>query len=234
MSSQTKVDFKGKTINFTATDGLKVTADLYMTDNKSAPLIILYHQAGFSRGEYRTIAPKLNALGFHCLALDQRSGKEVNGIKNETKREAVKQRKGTQYTDAIPDIEGGLLYAKNTLNAKTIIVWGSSYSAALVFYLANKYPEDIKGVLAFSPGEYFKVNGKTIKTYASKVRCPVFMTSSKREHKQWKGIYEAVQSDRHFYLPKDKGYHGSRALWPVHKGHEEGWKAVSKFLALLK
>lgn len=232
--SQMKVDFKGKTINFTATDGLAVTADLYMTDDENAPLIILYHQAGFSRGEYRAIAPRLNALGFNCLALDQRSGGEVNGVKNETHREAAGQDKGTKYVDAVPDIEGGYLYAKNELNAKNIIVWGSSYSAALVFYLAGKYPGAIHGILAFSPGEYFKINGKTIAFYASKVSCPVFVTSSKREYKQWKGIYEAVPADRYFFLPKATGYHGSRALWPVHKGNDEYWKAVNDFLQRLK
>ena len=48
----------------------------------NAPVLVLFHQAGWSRGEYREIAPKLNELGYICLAIDQRSGKGVNGVAN--------------------------------------------------------------------------------------------------------------------------------------------------------
>lgn len=78
-SSSTK-----ETISFPSKDGLEITADVYFTGDKSKPWILLCHQARWSRGEYNEIAPKLNALGFNCLATDQRSGKEVNGVTNET------------------------------------------------------------------------------------------------------------------------------------------------------
>ncbi|WP_424352380.1 hypothetical protein, partial [Lutimonas sp.] len=77
--AQSDLDFSGETINFKASDGVTVTADLYMPHKTSAPFILLYHQAGYSRGEYLSIAPQLNAMGFNCLAVDQRSGDKVNG-----------------------------------------------------------------------------------------------------------------------------------------------------------
>ena len=52
---------RSETISFNSEDGLKVFAELYMIHPKSAPMIILFHQAGWSRGEYQEIAPKLNA-----------------------------------------------------------------------------------------------------------------------------------------------------------------------------
>ena len=61
-------------LNFKAADNLEITADWYSIPDSTAPIIILYHQAGWSRGEYIEIAPKLNAMGFQCLAVDQRSG----------------------------------------------------------------------------------------------------------------------------------------------------------------
>ncbi|MCK5453881.1 MAG: hypothetical protein KAJ16_05940, partial [Calditrichia bacterium] len=73
-----------ETITFPSQDGLPITADLYIVHGKEAPFILLFHQAGFSRGEYLNIAPVLNELGFNAMAIDQRSGKEVNGIVNET------------------------------------------------------------------------------------------------------------------------------------------------------
>ncbi|MGI9261835.1 MAG: hypothetical protein ACR2QR_07355, partial [Woeseiaceae bacterium] len=63
-----------ETATLAAADGLKVTADVYRAiDTPDATWIVLAHQAGSSRGEYRTIAPRLNKLGFNAIAIDQRS-----------------------------------------------------------------------------------------------------------------------------------------------------------------
>ena len=44
---------KGKeTITFKAEDGLEITADVYIQYELTKPFIILFHQAGWSRGEY--------------------------------------------------------------------------------------------------------------------------------------------------------------------------------------
>lgn len=230
-----KADFSGKTITFKAADGLQVTADLYMTTNADAPLIILHHQAGYSRGAYRPIAPELNKLGFNCLALDQRSGNEAQGIKNETKKAATKMNKATKYPDAIPDLEAGLAYAKNTLKAKKIIYWGSSYSASLMFYMASKYSSDVQAVLAFSPGEYFEIGGNNIASFAAQVKCPAFVTSAKNEESKWKKIYAAIPSGKkQSFLPLSSGFHGSKALWPSKAGNQEYWTAVKAFLKEVK
>ena len=119
--AQINNDFSGETITFKASDGISVTADLYMAHKASAPFIILYHQAGYSRGEYRSIAPKLNEMGFNCLAVDQRSGDQVNGVINETHKEAVAMQLPTEYLDAIPDMEAAYLYAKYSIKLAGIM-----------------------------------------------------------------------------------------------------------------
>lgn len=230
--AQMNTEFKGKTITFPSKDGITITADLYFI-SEEAPFIILYHQAGFSRGEYRPIAPKLNELGFNCISIDQRSGNEVNGIINQTYLEAEKQNLSTTYVDALPDIEAAFDYVKNTLKAKEIIIWGSSYSASLAFYMGSKH-KDIKGILTFSPGEYFELEGKQIRDFAAEVECPVFITSSKAEGVKWQGILEALKGEKYFYLPQDEGFHGSRALWSINQGHENCWKEVEQFLNKVK
>jgi hypothetical protein len=70
-------------ITFTSSDNVIITADLYIIYEKSAPFIILFHQARSSRGEYIEIAPRLNELGFNCMAVDQRSGGSMNKIENQ-------------------------------------------------------------------------------------------------------------------------------------------------------
>lgn len=222
------------TIHLVAEDGLPVTADFYPVSKKEAPLIILFHQAGYSRGEYLEIAPKLNELGYQCLAIDQRSGKEVNGVVNETHLEAVKKNLPTEYIDAIPDLEAAIIYAKKEMEAKEIIIWGSSYSAALSFYIGSKFAGSISAILAFSPGEYFTIDGKEIKSFASAITCPVFVTSAKKEQDYWKDIYDEVKSEKQYFLPEVAGKHGSKALWQKHAGHESYWAAVKEFLNGLK
>ena len=179
-----KESFTGKTIRYKTNDDVTVTADLYKTSKTDAPYILLFHQAGFSRGEYREIAPLLNLMGFNCLAADQRSGITVNGVKNETNKSAKKLNKQTKYVNAIPDLIATYLYAKNNLKAKKIIIWGSSYSAALVLHLAGLYSSNIKGVLSFSPGEYFKINGHSITDEAKKNTMPHIYDLSKKRTKR--------------------------------------------------
>lgn len=144
------------TITFPSKDGLVITADTYLIhEDKNTPLIVLFHQAGWSRGEYLEIAPKLNMLGFNCIAIDQRSGDSINGIDNETAIRAGQAQKNTRYIDALLDIEAALRFAKLQYDESKIVAWGSSYSAALVLQIAGGQPELVDGILAFAPGEYF-------------------------------------------------------------------------------
>lgn len=225
-----------KTVTFPSEDGLEITADLYVAHSSAkAPFIVLFHQANFSRGEYHEIAPKLNKLGFNCMAVDQRSGKGVNGVNNETKARAEKKGSGTSYVDAMPDMIASLRYVRKNHGKGKVLGWGSSYSAALILKIAGDHPELMDGVLSFAPGEYFGRQGKSktwVKDSASKIRCPVFITSAKREHGAWKGIFEAIPGKKKVnFLPKTEGQHGSRALWEKFDDHKNYWKAVNQFLA---
>ena len=224
----------GEKIRFSSGDGIQVTADLYLTADSEAPFIILFHQAGYSRGEYLEIAPRLNDMGFNCMAVDQRSGEAVNGIENETHAQAADNNLETEYWNAITDIEAAYIYVRHSLKPKKIILWGSSYSAALVFYMGSEHHDNLSGILAFSPGEYFKLNGKEIKSFAKRVTAPVFVTSAKSEYPKWKSIYESVRSERYSYVPEQEGKHGSKALWSDNPGHEGYWEAVSSFLQKIK
>jgi len=222
-----------QTITFKANDGLDITADLYRV-NTNNKWILLFHQAGYSRGAYREIAPKLNALGYNCIAIDQRSGKWAEGVKNETATLAKQQGLSQKYPDAYPDLEATLKFIKTTYGPQKVTIWGSSYSACLVFILNSKYQGFINGILSFSPGQYFTYQGKSIPDYAAMATCPVFITSSKKEAPASKIIYDAVSSENkvHF-IPEGDGKHGSQALWQNCKDNNEYWQAVNDFLSQL-
>ncbi len=227
------------TLTFPSKDGLQISMDAYIDHVDKRPLIVLFHQAGWSRGEYLEIAPKLNKLGFNALAIDLRSGDQINGVINETARRARSAGKGTSYVDALQDVEASLKYARNLVGDQVkVIAWGSSYSAALVLKVAGEHPEWANAVLAFSPGEYFKKAGKPadwIQRSAKLYTRPVFITSAKAEIKRWKPIFDAIKSKRKYaFIPKTKGNHGSRALWKRYPDSRDYWLAVERFLKLVK
>ena len=222
-------------ISFKSADGLQVTADLYLKhDDRSQPFIVLCHQAGWSRGEYREIAPLLNELGFNCLAIDQRSGGTVAGVSNQTAGRAKKARKSVTYVDAEQDMIAAIKYARKNYADEKLILWGSSYSAALALRIAGEHPDQIDGAMAFASGEYFAGLGKPsdwIKTSARKITAPVFITSAKNEHRNWNKIFESISTEgTTFFLPKTNGNHGSRALWSKFSDSKEYWSAVKGFL----
>ncbi len=225
---------KENTVTYKSKDGLLITANLYLSHKTDAPFIILFHQAGWSRGEYKEIAPRLNKLGFNTMAVDLRSGGKVNGVINQTHKRAVEQKRGTSYIDAIKDIEASIEYAKKNYAKGKLIIWGSSYSSALVLVVGSKHKKDVDGILSFSPGEYFEKSGKT-KTYitenAKNITQPVFITSAKRESGNWKNIFAAIHSKKKTsFIPKSEGNHGSRVLWSKFDYSKEYWTAVKSFL----
>lgn len=217
-----------KQVQFPSTDGLEITADLYVID-EGRPYMVLCHLAGHSRGEYTETAKKLNSLGYNCLAMDARSGFEVFGIMNETARRAVEQDLSTNYLDAEQDIIAAICYTDSISGGKGAILLGSSYSAALALKIGATHPK-VTAVIAFSPGEYFEEK-LVLKDAIRQFDKPLFVTSSKKEVKQVTTLINEINMDKtkHF-IPKGEGAHGSIALWDMVPNHMEYWQALQTFL----
>jgi len=219
-------------VHMPAGDGVTITADVYAPLPSTAPMIVLFHQAGFSRGEYRAIAPRLNKLGFNAIAVDARSGEAANGVGNATAASACKLGKPTAYVDAIADLKAAVAYARTQSKGK-LIVWGSSYSSALVLVLGTELKAD--AVISFSPGEYFADQGKPktwVADHAKALKVPVFVTSAKGETTDWAPIVAAIDPKLvTTFVPTSAGHHGSSAL--LQPDGEAYWVAVTAFLTKL-
>ena len=198
------------TFEIPGADGLDVTVDYYPDDTAKA-IIILCHQAGYSRGEYRDIAPKLLHKGYACIAVDQRSGKVSYGIDNETAKRALEMGLPTKYMDARADIEAVVDYVANNTEKK-IYLWGSSYSASLAL-LIGKQDARVKKVIAFSPGEYLD-NQTTVRRESAGINKPVFITGSILEYDLIvKQIVEVLPSEYiTAHKPDGVSDHGSKTL----------------------
>jgi len=221
-------------VTFFAEDGLMVNADLYMTEDTTAPYIILFHMADSSRGEYKSIAPQLMEIGYNCMAVDQRAGNSKiyveagissggGGIYNLTAVNlermtnkmsySEKNKKGLlpSYEFAYRDMKAALLYVRDELKAENIIIWGSSYSSSLVFVLGSEFPDDVKGLLSFSPGEYFSFGDKTFKDFAANVMCPVLVASEIEASEE---IYHCVRFDiKEYHRVSAHGSPAANSIW---------------------
>lgn len=218
----------GSDLVLRAADGMSVHARP-LNGPRPRATILLFHQAGAGADEYAAIAPRLNALGYTTLALDQRSGGDRFG-RNRTVAAAGKS---TEFLAAEPDLEAAFAWAKD--RGLPVIVWGSSYSAALVFRLAARHPGEVAAVLAFSPGEYFD-RPDAVRRAASTVNAPIFVAaaSDPAERAAARAILDAAPSSKKVsHLPERGGVHGSSVLDPgrAPSGSNDAWRAVEAFLA---
>jgi pimeloyl-ACP methyl ester carboxylesterase len=212
-----------------AIDGVSVYGWSLPARGASRGMILLFHMADASAAEYAPIQPRLAALGFDSLAIDQRSGGSYFGGTNRT---AAQFTDDPGYGAALADMEAALAQGLDE-SAESAIVWGSGYSAALVFVLAARHPGMVRAVLAFSPGE--SIEGISIRDAASEVQCPVFVTAAPGEVNDAVPIFRAVPAERKVFYRQRIGVHGASTLRTDRdpRGAAANWRAVAAFLKSL-
>ncbi len=220
---------KQDTVEFPSGDGLMMRAVIYEIDSAS-PVIVMCHQARMSNYEYAEIAPKLNQMGYNCIALDQRAGGSMDAHENLTYNHAKEKNLPTEYLDAEQDIVAGVNYAYDKWH-RPVILWGSSYSAGLCMKLGNT-SDKVRALIAFSPGEYYE--GKlSVKESVKGLNKPTFVTSTEKEaasiEKMLADVPEGVVTQ---FFPSMKGTHGSKALWSSDPSSEDYWIAVNEWLVI--
>jgi len=219
-------------ISYTTADSIVVYGDLFVVD-KSATTILLFHQAGANaKSEYSNIIPRLIELGYNVMAIDQRSGGQRFGGYNRTVAKLSTSRFG--YCEVYPDLVGSLNYLKQHNYSGKKIIWGSSYSAALVIKLANEHPEEIAGVLAFSPASGEPMNDCKPEQYFNTLPMPVLILRPQREAEIESVKYqlEIASTQGHQTYVANPGTHGSSMLVKGRVGADVSatWGVVIKFL----
>jgi dienelactone hydrolase len=225
-------------IEFSSLDQLQVTADLYTAGDKHAPTIVLVHQSGASRGEYRQIAPRLQELGFNALAIDSRWGERDpwNGVTNETAARFgtpaiaasgdIPQIKSVHHA-AAQDIRAALewLNANDYTGAK--LLWGSSISANLVLKVAADPTQRVAAVLSFSPGEYYKDQPNELRAAITGLQLPTLIACGVDEEDIAKPVFDAIPSKQKVFYRAIGGRHGASILIDDPKN----WAGITPFLA---
>jgi dienelactone hydrolase len=227
---------RAESVVLSAADGVKVYGEVWRAAAAKVPIVVAFHQAGSSAAEYAPIAPRLVQAGFTVLAIDQRSGDGAFGGTNRTA--AALGWREASYDSALPDLEAALGWAKVEAHGAPVVVWGSSYSAALVFLLAAAHPGDVAAIVAVSPGEYL-ARKDAVRAAARKVTVPVYIdqASDKEEVASAAAILKAVKSsDKQQFVAAGPSTHGSSTLRDDKNaaGAEAHWKGVLAFLARIK
>ncbi len=139
-------------VSFQSSDSLDLTADLYFLAD-TLPYLILLHEQGSSRGEFESLAERFQKMDYNCLAVDIRNGGNANFISNETVRRSRHGDYILGREEVENDIRASVNYAFN-VSGKQVVLLGSGASASLGLKL-SKEMDEVKGVIALSPGEFY-------------------------------------------------------------------------------
>lgn len=189
---------------------------------------LLFHQANGNRHEYDAIAPRLNAMGFDTLAVDQRSGGSLFDHTNQT---VAARGSSASYTQAYADLKGALTWAQ-TQGYSTIIAVGSSYSASLTLRLAAQYGDKLTAVAVFSPGEYFD-DKHVVRQAVSRLHIPTYITTDPNEEARVDEVMDNAHSGVITRYRPAHGVHGASTLDSARDpdGAKANWASFSAFMS---
>jgi hypothetical protein len=216
-----------ETVTFTAADGLTITADEYIVA-RDYPYILLFHEQESSRGEFNVIANKLCKMDYNCLAVDLRNGGSVNFVSNETVKRCREKRCPVGVNDVELDMLAAIEYAYER-SGKPVILFGSCANASLSLKVAGQH-EQVRAVVAFSPGEYF-LPEISIQDTISSLKKPIFVSSSLSEFPYVSQLVSGVDKDyvTLFEPSLGEGGRGSVSLTANISNHSEYWLALLLF-----
>jgi pimeloyl-ACP methyl ester carboxylesterase len=204
-------------------DDVTIYGDAWVDElDTAAPLVLLFHQAGSNgRGEYSDLAPWLSEAGFRVISWDQRSGGERFGASNRTVT-GLTEGTPVSYCDAYPDLQAALDYTMEQGLADKVIVWGSSYSASLVFRLAAENPDKVSGVVSCSPAAGGPMVDCRARMWVDDVVAPVLVLRPDSEMTHAPSVEQRdilMDAGVRFHVVEN-GKHGSSMLVDSRTGHD--------------
>lgn len=215
------------TITFIAADGLEITADEYIIEPDN-PYILLFHEQGSSRGEFSAIARRLCKMDYNCLAVDLRNGGNDNRVSNETVKNLRAENLKAGIGAIEQDVNAAITYIKNK-SELPVILFGSGANASLSLEMAVSN-ENVRAVVALSPGEYFmpEINVQDTIVHLKK---PVFITSSQFEFPYVSKLASGIEKDYlALFEPKlGPGDRGTASFSADYEFNTEYWLSLILF-----
>lgn len=219
-----------------SSDGVSVPAWWFATPADAGTVIALFHQGGASgRAEYDPIVPRLREAGHRVLVIDQRRGGTTFDGVNELA--STFDPETTSYCDALPDLEAALDFALDQAGGAGVVLWGSSYSAALAIVLGHRRSDDVVGIVALSPASGEPMDGCRPDDVAESLTVPLLVgrPAGEMEIESVASQLERFHAAGHRTFVADPGRHGSSMLVEERVGAdvEAAWTVVLDFLGSL-
>lgn len=210
---------QAETVTTQASDESTVFGESYYGDlGDNAPVVALFHQAGGDgRGEYAQLASWLNSIGLRAIAWDLRSGGDRFGAENRTAKAFPD---GAGYCEAFPDMQAALQISYKVAKGAPVVIWGSSYSAALVFSLAADHPDKVAAVIAASPASGQPMKECAIEDALPKVQASILALRPRREVDFTKVQAETLIAAGATFHIVENGVHGSSMLVDERTNHD--------------
>lgn len=172
------------TLSANTSDGVEVHGYIRPSTaaNSQLPTVLLFHQGGANaQGEYGEIQNWLAFEGITSIAWDSRAGGSMFENENRTVQNLAE---GTpaEFCDALPDLLAAIDEAsRHGFGENGFVLWGSSYTGALVFHAAAERPDLIRGVLAFSPASGAPMEGCRAMVRAPQVQTEILIVQPEEE-----------------------------------------------------
>ena len=215
-------------VSFLTADSITIFADRYHV-NDSLPYVVLFHQQDASRGEFDETAPKIIKMGYNVLAVDLRYGDEINYKPNRTAFTARRNGSYARMKDIEFDITASVQYLES-IGVNEMVLAGSTFSGTM-----GKNNPFVKGVIAFSPGEYFMPYFR-LEEVTNDYNKPVLVTCTQSEKPYVEELIRNIPADFITLFSPDygDGVPGSKALWENNPTHQEYWLAILIYFRNLK
>lgn len=215
------------TVTFPSGDSLLITADQYIISS-DRPYILLLHEQGSSRGEFRDIAERFCKMDYNCMAVDLRNGGTNHYVSNQTTRRCREIKCPASHEDIEMDIRAAIGFAVEK-SQQPVILFGCGANGSLALKLTKEH-EEVRAGVALSPGEYF-LPDMSIRDTIAGLNKPVFVSSSKSEYPYLDQLVSKVEEENLVVFEPElaEGQRGSASLESNNENHSEYWLALLLF-----
>jgi len=213
-SSGNSENAAAQTINFDAPDGGRIVGTFYGASAENSPAVLMLHQYGGRREDYKDLARQFQASGIAVLAIDGR------GFGESTKKADGSRVSASQSNEAVAGMKSDVAAAvkflgeQKNIDKKRVGIVGASYGSSLAIIHAGD-DASIKAVALLSPGTNYFGNLPTmpaIEKYASRPILIVAAEDDAESATASRRLDKLAAGDKHQLQIYKKGGHGTAIL----------------------
>jgi len=200
-----------QTVSFDAPDGVKIVGTFYAATKENSPAVLLLHQYGGSRSNYKNLAGQFQSNGIAVLAIDGR------GFGESTRKTDGSRVAASQSDEAVTGMKSDVAAAVKFLGEQRAVdknkigIVGASYSSSLaIIYAAEN--SAIKAVALLSPGTNYFGNLPTEPAIAKYGTRPLLIVAAEDDQdsaNDSRRLDKLAAGDKHELRIYKRGGHGT-------------------------